>query len=83
MSQPQTHTQKGPLFAYRSFIEKGELHEDSAQEYAAEKLQLLWDKLSEYQIVRGTSGWRKRLGLARRKVQPRPQGLYLYGPVGR
>ena len=85
MSQPQTQTQtqKGPLFAYRSFIEKGELHEDSAQGYAAEKLQSLWDRLSEYQIVRGTSGWRKRLGLSRRKVQSGPQGLYLYGPVGR
>ncbi|MAL62410.1 MAG: cell division protein ZapE, partial [Alphaproteobacteria bacterium] len=47
MSQPQTQTQtqKGPLFAYRSFIETGELHEDSAQGYAAEKLQSLWDRL--------------------------------------
>ena len=28
------------------------------------------------------SGWKARLGLGNRKVEP-PQGLYLYGPVGR
>lgn len=80
---PYLQTQKGPLFAYRSSVEKGELHKDSSQEYAAEKLQSLWDRLSKYQIATGGSGWRKRFVLSRRKVQPRPLGLYLYGPVGR
>ena len=74
---------KGPLFAYREMNRDGDLHHDAVQALAAEKLQSLWHALSAYQPSGGGSGWRERLGLTRRPAEPAPQGLYLYGPVGR
>ncbi|MBC6416979.1 MAG: cell division protein ZapE, partial [Rhodospirillales bacterium] len=59
----------------------GELQHDPAQELAAEKLQALCHALKGYQPQGGASGWKARLGLARRYEDP-PQGLYIYGPVG-
>ena len=78
-----SHTDDGPLFAYRSLIADGELHGDPIQELAAEKLQSLWHALRKYQPARGGGSWRERFGLTRRPSEPAPQGLYLYGPVGR
>lgn len=80
MSDPNT---KGPLFAYREMNREGDLHHDAVQALAAEKLQSLWHALSAYKPAAGGSGWRDRLGLTRRPAEPAPQGLYLYGPVGR
>ncbi|MBT6509235.1 MAG: cell division protein ZapE, partial [Rhodospirillaceae bacterium] len=74
---------KGPLFAYRDIIRDGDLHHDAVQALAAEKLQSLWHALAKYEPSAGGSGWRARLGLTRRPSEPAPQGLYLYGPVGR
>ncbi len=74
---------KGPLFAYRDLNSGGALHHDAVQALAAEKLQSLWHALAHYQPVAGGSGWRERFGLTRRPAEPAPQGLYLYGPVGR
>ncbi|MGB0632149.1 MAG: cell division protein ZapE [Alphaproteobacteria bacterium] len=74
---------EGPLFAYRAMIADGALHRDPIQELAAEKLQSLWHALSNYEPTRGGGSWRERLGLTRRPSEPAPQGLYLYGPVGR
>lgn len=80
MSDPSS---KGPLFTYREMKREGDLHHDAVQALAAEKLQSLWHALSAYKPSGGGSGWRDRLGLTRRPAEPAPQGLYLYGPVGR
>jgi len=72
----------GPLFLYRDCVASGELAPDTDQELAAEKLQSLHRALTGYRPTNGAVGWRERLGLARRPLAP-PQGLYLYGGVGR
>ncbi len=71
----------GPLFAYRARRDAGQLQPDPAQQLAAEKLQALWHALKDYRPAGGGSGWKARLGLARRRDDP-PQGLYLFGRVG-
>jgi len=74
-------TGSGPLPAYRAQRDAGLLQRDPAQQLAAEKLQALWHALRDYRPAGGGSGWKARLGLARRRDDP-PQGLYLFGPVG-
>ncbi|WP_366554804.1 cell division protein ZapE [Aquibaculum sediminis] len=73
---------QGPIQAYREKLHAGEIKPDGGQELAAEKLQALHHALQDYQPAGGRTGWKERLGLARRREEP-PQGLYLYGPVGR
>jgi len=72
----------GPVIAYRDLIAAGEIAGDPAQELAAEKLQSLHNALRNYRPSAGIGGWKARLGLARRNEDP-PQGLYIFGPVGR
>lgn len=72
----------GPIFTYREAKRAGTLREDPVQELAAEKLQSLHQALTGYAASSGGSGWKARLGLSRRRGEP-PQGLYLYGGVGR
>lgn len=72
----------GPLSEYRALVRAGTLHSDGMQVLAAEKLQSLHHALNSYDPHAGMSGWKARLGLARRREEP-PQGLYLYGGVGR
>jgi cell division protein ZapE len=72
----------GPLSLYRSRRGTGTLKADAAQEYAAERLQSLFQALREYKPAMGRVGWRARFGLTRRP-DPAPQGLYIYGDVGR
>lgn len=72
---------EGPLARYRALREDGSLQHDPAQELAAEKLQALCHALKGYRPQGGASGWKSRLGMARRREMP-AQGLYLYGPVG-
>lgn len=72
----------GPLLAYRALRQKGDLQPDPMQELAAEKLQSLHNALAGYEPVKGRPGWAARLGFVRRTEEP-PQGLYIYGPVGR
>lgn len=79
----------GPLPAYRAMQRAGRLHHDAAQELAAEKLQSLHNALKAYR-PQPTGGlqaiglaWAERLGFGRRKDETAPQGLYLYGGVGR
>jgi cell division protein ZapE len=69
--------QDGPLQRYRAMVEKGALAPDIAQELAAEKLQLLSQRLAQYT--------EPRLGdlLNPFKRRVAPEGLYLYGGVGR
>ena len=71
----------GPLQAYRDRLDDGRLAADPPQELAAEKLEGLFRALRDYRPS-DSGGWRARLGLARRP-DPAPQGLYLFGGVGR
>ncbi|MEA1650125.1 cell division protein ZapE [Nitrospirillum sp. BR 11164] len=73
---------EGPLSVYRARRGTGTLKDDPAQELAAEKLQSLYQALRDYRPAQGQSGWRARFGLTRRP-DPAPQGLYIYGDVGR
>jgi len=72
----------GPLFAYRELASSGKLIADPMQRLAAEKLQSVHNAIKGYVPATGLSGWKARLGLTRRTTEP-PQGLYLYGGVGR
>jgi cell division protein ZapE len=69
--------------AYRAMVQRGELAADPSQALAVEKLQALSRALLDYKPGNGGGGWRARLGLAARNVAEPPQGLYLYGGVGR
>jgi cell division protein ZapE len=81
--RPEIQSAEGPLAAYRARQRAGHLDHDPVQALAAEKLQSLWHALRNYAPSGGGTGWRVRLGLARRPAETAPQGLYLYGPVGR
>lgn len=72
----------GPLATYRERRGTGTLKPDADQELAAEKLQSLHNALKDYRPSTGREGWRARFGLTRRR-DPAPQGLYIYGGVGR
>jgi len=72
----------GPLHAYRARVASGALKPDPAQELLAEKLQSLYRALEHYSRANGVVGWKERFGLARRKNDTPPQGLYVYGGVG-
>jgi cell division protein ZapE len=73
----------GPLALYRERRNAGLLSADPAQALAAEKLESLSRALSGYR-PRSANGesWLSRFGL-RPASPPPPQGLYLYGAVGR
>ena len=60
----------------------GELRSDPAQGLAVEKLQSLHHALAAYEPASGKGGWKERFGLGRRREEP-PQGLYMFGGVGR
>ncbi len=79
-----SETMPGPITLYRARVAEGRLNPDPAQMMAAEKLQILANRLRDYNPGRpkrvglGLFGWgRDRLV---EKVVP---GLYLYGGVGR
>jgi cell division protein ZapE len=74
---------RGPLPRYRALVASGAIAADPHQAMAAEKLQLLYHALLNYQPGGGSKSWRERLGLVRRAQEPAPQGLYIFGPVGR
>lgn len=73
---------EGPLSDYREKIQSGELKSDPVQALAIEKLQSLHHALKAYEPKKGSTGWKDRFGLGRRREEP-PQGLYLFGGVGR
>ncbi|HEX6978770.1 MAG TPA: cell division protein ZapE [Alphaproteobacteria bacterium] len=75
-------TGEGPLAAYRARLAEGRLRHDPAQALAAEKLESLHRALKGYRPGAEAGGWRARLGLARRP-DPAPNGLYIFGGVGR
>ena len=80
--RPDDARAHGPLAVYRARRGTGTLKHDPSQELAAEKLQSLWRALGGYRPAMGHVGWRARFGLARRP-DPAPEGLYIYGDVGR
>lgn len=71
---------KGPLAAYRKKIEKGEIAHDAAQARAVERLQHLADELAQWKPGKKV-GPLALLGVGKR-VSP-PEGLYIWGGVGR
>ncbi len=72
----------GPLFAYRDLRRLEVLEADSVQELAVEKLQSLHYTLQGYVPSSDISSWKAWFRLSRRREDP-PQGLYIYGGVGR
>ncbi len=73
---------EGPLQAYRRMRRDGALKHDPAQELAVEKLQALHKRLAQYDPT-GETGWTQIFALKRRRREPPPQGLYMFGDVGR
>jgi len=80
----------GPLPAYRARVARGELTPDPSQALAIERLQDLWSKLRAYDPPPLAAAPRAGLlsRFLRRKStlgadEPRPDGLYLVGEVGR
>ena len=72
----------GPIAQYRARLKAGDIRRDPAQELAAEKLESLHHALTGYEPASGRVGWKERFGLSRRREEP-PNGLYIYGGVGR
>lgn len=81
--EQRTVMSRGPLYYYRQRVTSGDLQPDPAQELAAEKLESLHHALINFRPRSARNGWKERFGLARRASMAVPQGLYLYGGVGR
>lgn len=73
---------EGPLTNFRSEIAAGKIRHDPVQALAVEKLQSLHNALKGYEPDTGEAGWKDRFGLGRRRIEA-PQGLYIFGGVGR
>ncbi len=71
----------GPIFDYRALVGSGALSPDPAQLLAAEKLHLLHARLEGYVPGREKGGLRGLMRIGR--PDPPPQGLYIFGDVGR
>lgn len=69
----------GPLQRYRAMIDAGELKRDPAQVVAVEKLQLLANRLAQYEPPDKTDFF----SFFTRKGGAVPEGLYMFGGVGR
>jgi cell division protein ZapE len=69
-----------PLDKYRTLVTSGAIQDDPAQRLAVEKLQILHGRLANYDPHAG-AGLFQRLGFTR--PPPAPEGLYIYGGVGR
>lgn len=69
----------GPLQRYRAMISAGELVPDQAQHLATEKLQLLANRLATYTPPARTDFF----SFFTRKRGEVPEGLYMFGGVGR
>lgn len=73
-----------PITAYRHLLAVEALKPDQCQAYVAERLQTLHRAVADYRPGSSNGrGWRARLGLTRRPQEPAPQGLYIFGGVGR
>ncbi|MEL0079817.1 MAG: AFG1/ZapE family ATPase, partial [Rhodospirillales bacterium] len=78
-----------PIEALNHLVDSGEIKPDPEQRKAIERLSLLAETLSGYQPnikPKKSSGVFRKLGLFKdpvSKVQKGPDGLYIFGPVGR
>jgi cell division protein ZapE len=79
-SSPSVAT-AGPAELYRERAATGLIRTDPAQQRAVQRLQALYEALSDYRPPR-RRGWLGKLGWSERQV-PVPRGIYLWGPVGR
>lgn len=75
--------QSGPQEAYRKLLASNHIQDDPEQRLAVEKLETLHRRLQDYNPKTSTR-WTQifRLGARKPRVEP-PQGLYIYGDVGR
>jgi cell division protein ZapE len=71
----------GPIDSYRALVASGALRQDPMQALAAEKLQLLHNRLERHLAGNGKSGLLGLLKIGRPEAPP--QGIYIYGDVGR
>lgn len=73
----------GPLKAYRKLLAENALQHDPIQLLAVEKLQTLHRRLVNYNPDTSTK-WTDifKLGARKPRIEP-PQGIYMYGDVGR
>jgi cell division protein ZapE len=71
-----------PLSVYRAKTQAKELRPDPSQALAVEKLQSLHLALGDFERESGLKDWKDRFGLRRMREAP-PQGLYIFGGVGR
>ncbi|MBL4665863.1 MAG: AFG1 family ATPase [Sneathiella sp.] len=73
----------GPLAKYRALRQSDAIQHDPIQELAVEKLQTLHRRLTTYD-PHTSAHWTDifRLGARKPRVEP-PQGIYMYGDVGR
>ena len=79
-----TAAQRGPLPAFRAMVAAGELASDASQEFVAEKLQALWERLRGYDPAPRHANGGLLSRLRRREPQPNgSNGLYIVGEVGR
>jgi len=69
-----------PLTSYRARLRAGAIEADPMQRLAVEMFETLHHRLIDYD-PRAKTGFLRRLG--RGRSAPAPQGLYLYGDVGR
>ncbi|HYM31909.1 MAG TPA: cell division protein ZapE [Candidatus Cybelea sp.] len=87
MSKAPATAIEGPLAALHHLYRDNRLTPDPAQELAAEKLQTLHNQLRAYAPGRGNGanngGWLGFFARTRNADAVPPQGLYLYGDVGR
>ncbi|MDA7946549.1 MAG: cell division protein ZapE [Hyphomicrobiaceae bacterium] len=71
--------ENGPMQRYRTLVEEGCLRRDPAQYLAAEKLELLANRMAQYEPPQKTDIF----SFFTRKGGEVPEGLYMYGGVGR
>ena len=72
-----------PIALYRARKAAGTIRPDPAQEYAVEKLQSVHKALMGYEPSREAGGLFARFGFGRKTDAVPPQGLYIFGDVGR
>jgi cell division protein ZapE len=71
-----------PFEAYKALLDRDKIDPDPAQFLAMSKLQNLHKRLEDYGRQMGRTGWRARLSIRARRMEP-PKGVYIWGGVGR
>ena len=74
---------EGPSAGYQDLVLKGQLIEDNFQLIAVNELERLHDILQGYELSDASGSWIKKLLFKSTDTLEKPQGLYVYGGVGR